>query len=990
VWYNQRYEFLIEPTKKMQPNINRGRLLLLIRTSTINALRSGRRYDSIHCHYIFQSIPNNRRWLSSSSTTTTSTTQQQKKPSLTINPIKNVIYPVIIVGGGPVGLFLSILLNDYQIPHLLLEKQSFQSRFRHPQAHFINTRSMELFNTVMVTTNSNDNTIDTTQNEDLGNSNRISNHPPSTLYEIIRNAMAPARHWQSFRYGTSIHDYNPLAEIIHPVHRPLQSNCDANGRLVQSIQHTTNDTDKQQRQEEQSCDYDLSPCSVGHLPQHTLGKILYDTAIQKCQFANNNSQICYNTLVEQIEYVNDRHHPTSKSMLRIRTNNRNSNQQEGHPQQQQQPNEIYTNLVIAADGAHSTIRQQLWDASNDITSTTTNDINQQLQQHLINIHVTIPKHIAHEIHVQNNNYAMLYSVYTPEIIAMVVCHSIGEYVIQIPYFPPYQTIEYDFTTTKVLSYIDAIFDYPNNISQHCQIHSIAPWTMTSWLAQHYYQLYTPNNNPDANTGTSIDTSTSSKSNSSTMKKEQEQHPIDMSGVVLVGDAAHVFPPAGGFGMNTGLQDAHNIAWKIAAHYRCYIEYYKNRVYTSYNTTMKTTFNNIPKDYNWSMEQILQSYEQERRPIAQQNSNLSIRNYQRLLDVTKTLYLNAQHPELLCKILDNSPLPISMRQQTFRTLLQTALYPLSWLRIKTPKGPTTPTATLTKVSSSNNSHSSDWLSYANHIRYNLRQILDTGAGLPLLFPRFEIGFTYYPNNNNKNDNNNKNYNNNNVSNNDTIPEIPHLAVGRLVPHVCVYSITNSHMYYPNLKFMRDSSESETESESWRISAVDLPSQVIHPTDTHIPNFVLLFVGTNQDVLSDDIMKHCVSICHTVTDQIGSIPVELVMLMQSDPNIDNNNKYNDLLATVSLDLECVHLTLYESTTNTIPEQEDRNKFSFFASSVTNLYNLPYVILIRPDGHIAGITSVSDWIQQQKYHTRNPSSSASIKSMKKIIDELLQKVC
>jgi 2-polyprenyl-6-methoxyphenol hydroxylase-like FAD-dependent oxidoreductase len=31
-----------------------------------------------------------------------------------------------------------------------------------------------------------------------------------------------------------------------------------------------------------------------------------------------------------------------------------------------------------------------------------------------------------------------------------------------------------------------------------------------------------------------------------------------------GDAAHRFPPAGGFGMNTGVQDAHNLAWKLAA------------------------------------------------------------------------------------------------------------------------------------------------------------------------------------------------------------------------------------------------------------------------------------------------------------------------------------------------------------------------------------------------------------------------------------------
>jgi 2-polyprenyl-6-methoxyphenol hydroxylase-like FAD-dependent oxidoreductase len=33
---------------------------------------------------------------------------------------------------------------------------------------------------------------------------------------------------------------------------------------------------------------------------------------------------------------------------------------------------------------------------------------------------------------------------------------------------------------------------------------------------------------------------------------------------LVGDAAHVHSPAGGQGLNTGMQDAHNLAWKLAA------------------------------------------------------------------------------------------------------------------------------------------------------------------------------------------------------------------------------------------------------------------------------------------------------------------------------------------------------------------------------------------------------------------------------------------
>ncbi|MEU6431451.1 FAD-dependent oxidoreductase [Microbispora sp. NPDC046973] len=72
-------------------------------------------------------------------------------------------------------------------------------------------------------------------------------------------------------------------------------------------------------------------------------------------------------------------------------------------------------------------------------------------------------------------------------------------------------------------------------------------------------------------------------------------------VLLTGDAAHVHPPTGGQGLNTSVQDAYNLGWKLAA-----------------------VLGGAP-------ERLLTSYERERRPVAEAVLGLS----KRLLEAAKS-------------------------------------------------------------------------------------------------------------------------------------------------------------------------------------------------------------------------------------------------------------------------------------------------------------------------------------------------------------------
>ncbi|MTD55440.1 FAD-dependent monooxygenase [Amycolatopsis pithecellobii] len=74
-------------------------------------------------------------------------------------------------------------------------------------------------------------------------------------------------------------------------------------------------------------------------------------------------------------------------------------------------------------------------------------------------------------------------------------------------------------------------------------------------------------------------------------------------VFLCGDSAHLFTPTGGFGMNTGVDDAVNLAWKLAGAVQ-----------------------------GWGGSTLMASYELERRPIAIRNTNAALALSKSLRDI----------------------------------------------------------------------------------------------------------------------------------------------------------------------------------------------------------------------------------------------------------------------------------------------------------------------------------------------------------------------
>jgi 2-polyprenyl-6-methoxyphenol hydroxylase-like FAD-dependent oxidoreductase len=170
---------------------------------------------------------------------------------------------------------------------------------------------------------------------------------------------------------------------------------------------------------------------------------------------------------------------------------------------------IEARYVVAADGAASTVRRRLGIAMEGQTDLATL-VNCQFRADLGPWTAERP--------------AALYWTTLPARNVFQKIDDTDRWLCQIGYDPRQDRPE-DFTLERAEAWIRTSIDPDPEVTADLEIEvmDVIPWVMSSTVAERF------------------------------------RHDC----VFLVGDAAHQLPPSGGFGMNTAVQDAHNLAWKLA-------------------------------------------------------------------------------------------------------------------------------------------------------------------------------------------------------------------------------------------------------------------------------------------------------------------------------------------------------------------------------------------------------------------------------------------
>ncbi|XP_039017976.1 2,4-dichlorophenol 6-monooxygenase-like [Hibiscus syriacus] len=480
------------------------------------------------------------------------------------------LLPVLIVGAGPVGLVLSILLNKFGVQCSVLEKNKGFSQ--HPQAHFINNRTMEVFRKL------------------------------DGLAEEIQRSQPPVNLWRKFIYCTSL-----------------------TGPILGSVDHMhPKDFEKV-----------VSPISVAHFSQYKLTRILVKM-LENLGFGIHT--------IEDLEGLDPEtlrgreilmgHECVSIDTTDECVTTTVSFSKEGKPLTRK----IKSKILIGADGAGSAVRKLV-----GIELKGEKDL-----QKLVSVHFW-SKELGQ--YLLNERPGMLFFIFNTESIGVLVAHDLtqGEFILQIPFYPPQQNLE-DFNPEICKK---LILKLVGQELSDIDVIDIKPWVMHAEVAERFV--------------------------------------CGNNQIMLCGDAAHRFPPAGGFGMNTGIQDAHNLAWKIAS-------------------VLKGV----------APSSILTTYETERKPIAVFNTALSVQNFRAAMAVPATLGLDPTVANSVHQVINKgvgSILPSGMQKAILDGIFSIGRSQLSGL-----------------ILNENNPLGSSRLA-------KLRHIFEEGKSLQLQFPAEDLGFRY---------------------------------------------------------------------------------------------------------------------------------------------------------------------------------------------------------------------------------------------------------
>lgn len=168
--------------------------------------------------------------------------------------------------------------------------------------------------------------------------------------------------------------------------------------------------------------------------------------------------------------------------------------------------ELASTFLIACDGANSGVRAALGVPMEGASRVI----------HNVNIHFSAD--LAGRLAARP---AILYWILDPEAAGTFIAYRLGENMVFVHNYDPATETPESFTPERCRALVGAAIGDP---AVEIQLHDVSPWVMTSEVAAAYRR----------------------------------------GRIFLAGDAAHRFPPAGGLGLNTGVGDAHNLAWKIAA------------------------------------------------------------------------------------------------------------------------------------------------------------------------------------------------------------------------------------------------------------------------------------------------------------------------------------------------------------------------------------------------------------------------------------------